>query len=334
MKLYSFEQELSRNGLKPVYIISGSEKFFVDRAIKKLRDYIENKFDEESLDTESFDAQEKKSDEIIGHASTYPFFSSKKFITVRNFDLTSKDEMKLYESYFEDPPEFTILVLIAERIDKRTKIIKVADKSGYLYEFDKPREYEVPDIVRQELKSRFNKIIDEDGVQLLSELIGTNLSNLSSELEKLILYVGDKKNRITGQDVATMVGNVAIVDNFKMVDLLAQKDGRQSVYMLMQVLGKHQERPERLIGLLKWHFARLYSAKRVVAQGDSIDTFFLKNNIRYSNHQRKFRIQLDKFTVQQLSKIYNLLYQADRKMKSTSLKPEFILERLFFKIVS
>ena len=117
------------------------------------------------------------------------------------------------------------------------------------------------------------KFIDNDGAQLIAELLGTNLNSLSTELEKLVLYVGDKKE-ITDHDVATMVGNITIVDNFKMVNLLSNKQSSKAMYMLLQVLNSNQERPEMLLGLLKWQFKRLYSIKKSLSEGISLTTIF------------------------------------------------------------
>ncbi|MEW6536342.1 MAG: DNA polymerase III subunit delta [Candidatus Auribacterota bacterium] len=326
--------------IKPIYVISSPEQFFIDKQINDIKEsLVKLVSSEDAVEFESIDAQQSTPEDIINLANTYPFLAEKRCLTVKHFDATfaikpdkaQKAACDLYESYFDEPADFTVLILIADKLDKRMKLVKSASSRGLLLEFSPPSERDMPGIIKQEVHRQFNKSIDKRAVMLLSELVGTNLDTLQKELEKLDLYT-DNETNITDHHVAKMVGNSALVDNFKMTDYLASKNAPEALNLLLQLLNKHQEPPERLLGLLKWQFKRLYNAKKDMESGIPFSTVCTKHKI-FSFHKDKFREQINNFSLQQLQQIYYMLYLTDRQLKSTGLKPEFLIENLFCKIV-
>jgi len=336
MKYSDFDKELSKSILKPVYIFCSTELFFIDNALSAIKVYLEKR-DNAEPEKDFFDAKQSSASEIINLASTYPFLSSSRIIVVRNFDHmfkyeSTRKELSYFELYFNEPSEFSVLILIAEKVDKRLKIISNSNKKGYLYEFEKPRDYEIPPIIKSELKRKYKKQIDDDGALLLAELTGNNLASLQSELEKLSLYTGNNSS-ICYTDVAKMVGSNAAIDNFKMIDYLAAKDIKNALHLLFQVLHNDQEPPERILGLLRWQFKRLYSAKIALENGTPMDKVLSDHNI-YQSYRAKFISQINNFSLENISNIFNHLYSIDRKMKSTGGDPRFLLEQFFCSLKS
>ena len=329
MKFSQFTQEITHSTLLPVYLISGQEPYFIMQAVASVKKKFAELYEQEAGEHTVIDAQTTHYSDIVCHASTYPFFTPKQLLIVKNFDASPKESHTVYEQYFNDPAEFTVLVLIAGKIDKRLKITTSANKNGYLYCFDQLKDYEVPHLIRHELRTNYNLSIDEEATILLSELIGNNLQMLRSELEKLSLFVGNKS--ITADDVAQMIGNTSIVNNFKMVDYLAQKNAKNSLYMLLHLLHEQQEPPERLLGLLKWQFQRLYTAKKALARGTPITKICADLKI-FRTYQEKFRSQLERYELKQLKNIYHALFTLDRNMKSTGVNKNLLMEQLFWSV--
>lgn len=329
MKLHELERELRKTALKPVYLLVSSETYFTDIAISLITETLKRTNPEAEIERDVFTARETSPQEIINHAMTYPFFGAAKLIVVKNFDSTLKPDMPHYEEYFENPSDCATVVLVAQKVDARLKAIKQAKNAGYLYQFDMPRDYEMPGLIQREFSARYHKKIDEDGAVLLSELVGLNLDSLRSELEKLALYIGEASHA-TIDDVAKMVGHTAVINTFKMTDALSAKDAKQALSMLLQLLNQHQEPPERLLGGIKWHFNRLYGIKKSMAMGKQMNDVFSEFKV-YPRQQAKIHQQLKTFTLEQLSTIYQTLYITERKMKSTGEDPQILLERFFFK---
>ena len=331
MKFSVLEREISAGKIKSVYVLSSTESYFLDNAVSMICDHLFSGDSEDQVEKDTFNAKECSAQEVVNLASTYPFLSLKRLIIVKNFDQLSKSEYEVYEEYFNDPVDFTVLIFTAEKIDSRLKISKTAKKLDYLYQFDKLNEYEMPSLIKRVFKSKYNKTIDDEASVLLTELIGINVDGLITELEKLSLYI-DSKSNVTADDVAKMVGYTAVIDSFKMIRALSLKDSKNAMSMLLHLVNLHQEPPERLLGALKWQFRRLFAAKSDLENGHSMGKVFLKYNV-YPRQQNEFRRQLTVFSYKQLSEIYNYLYLTDRKIKSTGLNADMLMERFFCKIL-
>ncbi|MCD6460262.1 DNA polymerase III subunit delta [bacterium] len=331
MKFSVLEREISAKKIKFVYLLSSTESYFLDQAISLISDYLSKGEEESSVEKDTFDSKQASAQEVVNLASTYPFLCPKRLIIVKNFDQTPKSQYPVYQEYFNNPVDFSVVVFTANKMDSRLKITKTAKSLGYLYPFNKLNEYEMPSLIKRVFKSKYKKTIDDEAAVLLTELIGINIDGLINELEKLDLYIDNKKN-VTSNDVANMVGYTAVIDSFKMIKALSVKDAKNAMSMLLHLLNLHQEPPERLLGALKWQFRRLYSAKTALENGCSVNQIFSKYNV-YPRQQNEFKRQLNIFTSKQLSEIYNYLYITDRKIKSTGLSPDMLLERFFCRIL-
>ena len=332
MKFSVLEREISAGKIKSVYVLSSTESYFLDNAVSMVCDKISNSDEDDGqVEKDTFDARQVSAQEVVNLASTYPFLSLKRLIIVKNFDQLLKDQQEVYEEYFNDPADFSVLVFIAEKVDARLKITRTAKKLGYLYQFDKLNEYEMPSLIKRVFKSKYNKTIDDSASLLLTELIGINIDGLISELEKLALYMGDKKN-VTAKDVSKMVGYTAVIDSFKMIKALSLKDSKKALSMLLHLVNLDQEPPERLLGALKWQFRRLYAAKIDLENGYSMEQISAKYKL-YRGQKAEFQRQLTVFSSNQLFEICNYLYLTERKIKSTGLNPNILLERFFCRIL-
>ncbi|MDX9701727.1 MAG: DNA polymerase III subunit delta [Candidatus Auribacterota bacterium] len=329
MKLVDLERELKKFPVKRVYLLVSSESYLRDAALSSLIRAIQKDTVDGEIEKNVFSARDTSAEEIVNHALTYPFLCALRLIVVKNFDAALKEDFSIYEEYFSDPADCSILILTADKVDARLRVIRQAKTSGFLYQFDLPKEWEIPGLIKREFSVRYGKQMDDEGSLLLSELIGMNLDSMYSELEKLDLYIGNR-SQATIEDVAKLVGHTAVINTFRMSDALSLKDAKKALSMLLQLLNQSQEAPELLIGGLKWHFNRLYAIKKALSLGKTISDAFKEFKVFHSQ-QDTVQQQVNTFTLDQLSGIYQSLYITERKMKSTGENPQILLERFFFK---
>ena len=76
--------------------------------MKNINDYLVKTLGADQFEKEVLDAKSSSAGDIIDNANTYPFFSAKRLIIVKNFHLTSKPDLKLYESFFDDPADCNV----------------------------------------------------------------------------------------------------------------------------------------------------------------------------------------------------------------------------------
>jgi len=127
--------------------------------------------------------------------------------------------------YLQNPLKSTILVFCYKYgvPDKRKKWFQELGKIGVIYESSKLRDYEVPSWISNYCKSK-NVGIDDKAAAMLSEFLGTDLSKLVNELEKLILTKSADSSRITPELIEKNIGISKDFNVFELQAALINKD--------------------------------------------------------------------------------------------------------------
>lgn len=212
--------DLKKGKFAPVYLLMGEEPYYIDL----ISDYIE----EHALDAASRDfdqmivyGKDTSMREVIQTARRFPMFGERQVVIVKEAQhLGSFDDLNYY---LQQPQKSTILVFCYKygSLDKRLKLLKEIEKTGVLMESAKIRDYQVvgwiTDYVRQHKLD-----IDSKAVALLAEYLGTDLSKIINELNKLIIGCGGKT--ITAELVESNVGISKDYNVFELQNALIKRD--------------------------------------------------------------------------------------------------------------
>lgn len=212
--------DLKNGKYAPVYLLMGEEPYYIDL----ISDYIE----EHALDAASRDfdqivvyGKDTTLREVIQTARRFPMFGERQVVIVKEAQhLGSFDDLNYY---LQQPQKSTILVFCYKygSLDKRLKLLKEIEKTGVLMESAKIRDYQVvgwiTDYVRQHKLD-----IDSKAVALLAEYLGTDLSKIINELNKLIIGCGGKT--ITADLVESNVGISKDYNVFELQKALVKRD--------------------------------------------------------------------------------------------------------------
>ena len=217
--------------IQPIYLFYGEEKFLLYKDVAFFRDY----FAKEGVTAEEFDGAKVSLSTVIASAAEMPLFGGKRLIIVDHapwfshkakkgkdgeevIPASAEAEGKELIAYAEDPNEDTCLVFIADSADKRMKTVKAVEAAGKVRKYEPKKSYELPDYVRKYL-SRQKKKIAPRGLDLLLAMTGEDLGVLTSEMDKLILYI-DERERIEEEDVEKVVSQSAEATGFLLSDAI------------------------------------------------------------------------------------------------------------------
>lgn len=242
--------------IDPVYLIVGTESYFIEKTLDLLKDKLT---DGGELELTFFDMDEVPVDHVIDEADTIPFFSDRKLIIARNASFLKAAErgkekinhdLKALEAWLENPPGSSVTIFVApyEKLDERKKVTKLMKQHSVLVEAKSLQTNDLESWLMHEAKS-FGKDIDLKAAQRLVEMAGTNLTLLSSEIEKMSLYLGAAEGDITVELVEGMTARTLEQDAFKMLQSYLDGDvsGALSVYY---DLLRQKEEPVALVALL------------------------------------------------------------------------------------
>lgn len=241
--------------IDPVYLIVGNESYFIEKTLDLLKASLTQAGE---LELSFFDMDEVPVDHAIDEADTIPFFSDRKLIIAKNASFLKAAErgkekvnhnLKVLEAWLENPPSSSVTVFVApyEKMDERKKVVKLMKQHAVVVEAKPLQANDLESWLSHEAKS-FGKDISRNAVRKLVEMAGTNLTLLSSEVEKMSLYLG-ADGEITEELVEQMTARTLEQDAFKM--LQAYLDGNISTALSVYYdLLRQKEEPVALAALL------------------------------------------------------------------------------------
>lgn len=216
-------RNLKAKNYAPVYLLMGDESYYID----KISDYIsDNVLDEDDKDfnqTVVFGADVSAA-QIADLCKGYPVMPSQyRVVMVKEAQgLKSFDAL---EKYVEKPLKSTILVLCYKNgsIDKRKKIVGKAEAVGVVFESKKKRDYELPSFIEKYLKEK-HVAIDQKSCLMIAEHIGSDLSRLISELDKVMISLPDDNRRVTPEIVEREIGVSKDFNVFELKDAIINRN--------------------------------------------------------------------------------------------------------------
>ena len=190
MSINQLQNIIQAGSLPGLILLYGQESYFVEEGLQAIRNAVvlpENR----DFNLSQFHGKDFKAIDIVEQARTFPIFSDRRLIIIKNVHEASADQLDGLLSYIEDPVPETVLLLTAEKIDARRKIYQVLKKSGTAIEFKKIYENQLPSFVRDLAKS-FKVTLTGEALKLFCKRVGTNLVEVQGELEKLVGYLGER----------------------------------------------------------------------------------------------------------------------------------------------
>ena len=344
--------------LPAILLMFGEEEFLLEHSYDKLiKSLVSNR--SSNYDFEVYDAENTDVKTIVDNCSVYPFISERRIIVINHFEkfFTGRQSKKSIEKspikyYLENPQDTTFLILKAEvdklnglaeasktsvKSDKALKIIKAAgfpyDSIVEKFEWIKfPKVYEsgYPSFVKKLMKS-YGKEITTDAIEILLMHIQPNLREIYNELEKVIIYIGDK-TKIEADDVSFIVGKSKVYNVFELQKAVGNRDINYSLEILQNMLNSDNQ--EMLImTMLTKYFIVIWklieeSAKGLnnyqLAANVGVRPFFLNDYINV----------LKKYNPEEIERAFLAMAEADEKLKSSSTNKLIILQKMLIEIMA
>jgi DNA polymerase-3 subunit delta len=231
-------------------------------------------------------------------------------------DLNKDQGSKLLLDYLNRPVPSTVLVLCMKNksLDKRRELGKKADKLGIVYSFKKLYQNQLPDFAMDYFSSKGYKA-DHQGVQVMCEYIGNDLSRLTNEIEKLL--IGKDKDELISSDY--IMARVGISREYNIFELQKAVLSRnvQKVFQIVQYYQANTKRNPVIVTVA--FFYSLFSRLLVAAQASDRSERGLISELRISPYQAKdYATALSTFSAHHIAKALTLIKVADLKLKGVS----------------
>ncbi|MFT3737180.1 MAG: DNA polymerase III subunit delta [Breznakibacter sp.] len=332
----TFEQimsSLQKREFKPIYFLMGEESWFIDQ----ITDYIAQNVlsdAEKGFNQTVLYGKDTNAAHIIMAARRYPMMSPHQVIIVK--EAQNVADIDKLEIYAQNPLLTTILVVNYryKTIDKRKKLAKLVEEKGVLFESKKLYDNNLPSWITNYVKNK-GKTIDPKAAVVMAESVGSDLSKLVHEIEKLIVAVGPQITNLLPDHVEKNIGISKDFNNFELQKAIAAKN----VYKVNQIIfafGKNpKDNPIQIttvtlfnffVKLLMYHYLPDKS-KNNVASVLKVNPYFVDDYVAAARN----------FSGNKTVKAISLLREYDMKSKgfeSANTDSAELLKELVFKIMN
>ncbi len=249
--------DIKNGDIKPIYFLMGEESYYID----KIADFIQHNIlseEERGFNQMILYGKEVSIEDIVGNAKRYPMMAEKQVVIVKEAQHLSRTIDKL-SSYVEQPQTTTVLVICYKynKLDKRKKLYKTLQKSdSILFESKKLYENQVADWIRKVLQGKGYRIAPKAAVMLV-EFLGTDLSKINNELEKLQLVIS-KEVEITADIIEENIGISKDFNNFELKKAIGERNILKATRIINYFAQNPKDNPLVVtITLLHTFFAQL-----------------------------------------------------------------------------
>ena len=204
----------------------GEEPYYID----KLSDFIETTVlteSERGFNQMVLYGRDVSIEDIVSQAKRYPMMAEYQVVIVKEAQDLSRTIEKL-SAYAEAPQPSTVLVINYKykKIDKRKALYKALKKTGVVYESKKLYENQVADWIRRVLSPK-GYTISPKAAQMLVEFLGTDLSKINNELEKLQIIL-EPRSQITPEAIEENIGISKDFNNFELRKAIGNRDTKKA----------------------------------------------------------------------------------------------------------
>lgn len=223
-----------------------------------------------------------------------------------------------------------MLVFIApyEKLDERKKLTKELKKTAVTFESKKLSQPELKKWI-QERASLHQVQITDGAADRMIELVGANLFMLTSEMDKMALFANE--SRLIDEGIVESLASKSLEQNiFTLIDKIVSRNVQEALRIYYDLL-KQNEEPLKILAIIAGQFRLIYQVKELARRGYGQQQMagFLKTH--------PYRVKLAagharQFSDEELTKMIDLLADADYQMKTGGMNKEMLIEMFLLRL--
>ena len=326
-------RDLKNRIYKPVYYLMGEESYYID----KISEYIAQTVltdEEKGFNLTIMYGSDTDITNIVNTAKRYPMMSEYQVVIVK--EAQNVKNMEQLAFYVQKPLPSTILVICHKHgvLDRRKKLAAIIEKEGVLFESKKVKEPQLPGFISSYLK-RKSVDIEPKAAEMMAEFVGTDLSRMAGELEKLVLTLPQGQRRITPEQIERNIGISKDYNNYELRSALIARD----VLKANKIIKYFEENPktnpiQMTLSVLFGFFSNLmlaYYAPEKTEQGIAAQL-----GLRSPWQAREYLVAMRVFSGVKVMEIIGEIRYCDARSKgveNVSLSDGDLLRELIYKIL-
>jgi DNA polymerase III subunit delta len=248
--------------LKPAYLLTGSDRPKIARAVRRLRDRLGDD------STEHLNAREASGADVVAACNALGLFVAEgRLVIVDEVERWKAPDVKEVAAYLAAPAPGTVLALVAAELKSDAALAKAVAKAGQVLAYDVPKR-KLPEWVAEQF-ARLGAKADADACRALIDIVGDDLDELATEIDKLATWAGG--DPITLRDVERQAAGRAETAIFALTDAWGRRDVGAVLRAAEEIMERsHRPRSSelmRIISSLVNHVGRVRRCQKLADQG-------------------------------------------------------------------
>lgn len=263
---------MAQTELRPVYLLTGSDRPKIETAVQRLRSH----FEAESVETVA--ATEATGDDVVALCNAGSLFGDRRLVVVDRVDGFTRDDgrrsggwkkadIESVVGYLGGPAPGTVLALLAAEVARSSDLGKACAKAGDILEYAVPKR-----ALTGWVAERFRQLgvrAEPDACAALVHLVGENPQALAVEIEKIATWAEGEP--VGEREVEALVAATAETPAFTLTDAWGARDASRMLEACEAILERtdrsRRDETARIVGALGSHLGRMRQLKRLVAEG-------------------------------------------------------------------
>ncbi len=329
-------KDIKSGKFQPVYFLHGEEPYYIDQISDMVDRYAlsegEKAFNQTVLYGKDIDHLT-----LFDYLRRYPMMSERQVVILKE-----AQEMKGINEltpYLENPMKSTVFVVCYKykKYDMRTKLGKVLQgKNAVVFESKKLYDNQVSEWIMGAIKSKKLQI-DGAGCALMAEYLGTDLSKISNEIDKLALNLPSGA-QITSHHIQEFIGISKDYNVFELQKAIAMRDKVKLARIEKSFAANMKNNPLIVtISSLYGYFSKVYMLHGLKGSSDAEMAKAL--DLRFDWLLKEYKLALNHYPPSKTIQVIQLLKQYDLKSKgvnndNTNNGEEALMKELFWKIMN
>ena len=338
MKVQDILRAIKQRQYKPLYLLHGEESYYIDLICDALENSVLNDA-QKGFDQTILYGKDVDFSTIVSTAKRYPMMSDYQVMLVKEaqgLKWKGEQDVEMFAKYAENPTPTTILVIAYKhgKLDKRTKLYKTIEIAGIAFESARLYDNKIAPWIVEELQQEGRKIHPQ-AAALMAEYLGTDLSKVANEVQKLILNV-PKDQEISVNDIEQNIGISKDFNVFELNNALGKRDALKAIQIVDYFAANPKSNPAIVVmGTLFGYFSKVLKyhylsdkSPQTAARELGVSPFFVKD----------YEIAARNFNKLKLFQVMTVLKDYDLKFKGLDAGPNTsdgdLLRELIFKILN
>lgn len=247
----TIRRALRRGEAAPVYLLHGDEGFYTDLIAKEVEALVAP--DDRDFDLTLLYAPEAEPSAVVEAARRYPMMSARQVVVVREVQegykprFTPTAYLNALAGYVRNPSPTTVLCLCFRGAQaKGAEFMKALKEGrGVAFESRKLSEKMVASTVSDFINGK-GLTADPKALAMLCDFVGTDLSRLYNEVDKLTVTLGPNA-RVTPEAVERNIGVSKEYNNFEFVGAVARHDTAKVFKILRRFAADPKSNPPQVL---------------------------------------------------------------------------------------